>query len=96
MGVKHKLYRTDSTAVFCFVSFFSGMHVKGKSCNPDGKLKKVLDLIAKNKQYFFPNVLAVAGESRYKLRDPKANGGWGDKRDHDLCLGFFTNTTVSW
>ncbi|XP_041369480.1 alpha-1,6-mannosyl-glycoprotein 2-beta-N-acetylglucosaminyltransferase-like [Gigantopelta aegis] len=72
-----------------------GMHVKGKSCNPDGKLKKVLDLIAKNKQYFFPNVLTVAGESRYKLRDPKANGGWGDKRDHDMCLSFFQNSTVS-
>ncbi|XP_046358531.1 alpha-1,6-mannosyl-glycoprotein 2-beta-N-acetylglucosaminyltransferase-like [Haliotis cracherodii] len=72
-----------------------GMHMKGKSCNPGGKLKKVEELIAKNKQFLFPNVLSVAGDSRFKLRDPKANGGWGDQRDHEMCLSFlYRNTTL--
>ncbi|KAK6177963.1 hypothetical protein SNE40_012817 [Patella caerulea] len=71
-----------------------GIHHKGKSCNPGEKIKKTEDLLLKNKNHMFPNILSVVGQSRFKLRDPKANGGWGDVRDQELCLKVF-NTTAS-
>jgi hypothetical protein len=49
----------------------------------DGSLTK-----QSNKHHLFPNVLAVGGQSKFKLRDPKPNGGWGDIRDRELCLSF--------
>ncbi|KAL5015872.1 hypothetical protein ScPMuIL_005461 [Solemya velum] len=65
-----------------------GVHHKGKNCHPDEKKKKVEEIIETNKHNFFPNVLSVGGYSKFKLRDPKPNGGWGDLRDRNLCLSF--------
>ncbi|ESO93148.1 hypothetical protein LOTGIDRAFT_119931 [Lottia gigantea] len=70
-----------------------GIHHKGKSCNPGDKIKKVEELLSKNKNYLFPNTLSINGQSRMKIRDPKANGGWGDIRDHQLCLSFFNSSS---
>ena len=43
--------------------------------------------IAKNSGQMFPKSLTLTVASlikRTKLR--KGNGGWGDKRDHNLCI----------
>ncbi|KAL8605988.1 hypothetical protein ACOMHN_067170 [Nucella lapillus] len=71
-------------------SGFSGMHTKSKVCDPAAKVSKVEALLTQNKQYLFPATVTVEGDSRFKLRDPKPNGGWGDRRDRHMCQSFFT------
>lgn len=70
----------------CFLC--SGVHHKGKNCNPQVKKAQVENQINQNLKHLFPNVVSVNGQSRFKLRDPKPNGGWGDIRDRNLCLSF--------
>lgn len=70
------------------------MHTKSKNCDPAAKVRQVETLLTQNKQYLFPNTVAVDGDARFKLRDPKPNGGWGDIRDHNMCYSFF-DTSLS-
>ena len=67
---------------------FSGVHHKGKNCKAEEKKKVVQRMIELNKNHLFPNTVAIGSYSGLKLRDPKPNGGWGDARDRQLCLGF--------
>jgi len=74
--------------IYLFYLYYSGVHHKGKNCQPDNKKKQIEAQLQSNKHHLFPNVLAVGGQSKFKLRDPKPNGGWGDIRDRELCLSF--------
>lgn len=50
------------------------------------KVQQVINVAAKAKQ-FYPRSLTLTVASvikKTKLR--KGNGGWGDKRDHQLCM----------
>ena len=78
-----------------FVSYFSGVHHKGKNCKPEEKKVSVQEIIDKNQQHLFPNVISIGSYSGIKLRDPKPNGGWGDLRDRQLCMSFIHNTSDS-
>lgn len=83
---KIKVMKMKATRVFHIGE--CGVHHKGKNCQPDNKKKQIEEELQANKQHFFPNVLSVGGQSKFKLRDPKPNGGWGDIRDRDLCMSF--------
>ena len=76
----------------CCVSF-SGVHHKGKNCNPEVKVKQLEDLLKRNSNSMFPDRLVVAGRPRSAGRTPKPNGGWGDKRDIELCKSFVQEFT---
>lgn len=71
------------------------MHTKSKNCDPAQKVRKAEDELSKNKQYLYPNTFTVDGDSRFKLRDPKPNGGWGDIRDWTLCKSFVNKSLSS-
>ncbi|XP_059157422.1 alpha-1,6-mannosyl-glycoprotein 2-beta-N-acetylglucosaminyltransferase-like isoform X2 [Physella acuta] len=71
-----------------------GMHKKSSNCYPDNVVKQVETKLAENHKHLFPNAVSIAGDSRFKLRDPKPNGGWGDIRDHNLCLHYFNSTSL--
>jgi alpha-1,6-mannosyl-glycoprotein beta-1,2-N-acetylglucosaminyltransferase len=70
-----------------------GMHTKSKNCDPTVKVGKTETLLSDNKQHLFPNTLSVDGDAHFKLRDPKLNGGWGDIRDHNMCLSILNNSS---
>ncbi|GFN75696.1 alpha-1,6-mannosyl-glycoprotein 2-beta-n-acetylglucosaminyltransferase [Plakobranchus ocellatus] len=70
-----------------------GMHKKSKNCDPQAKVQQIETKLMQNYKHLYPNMVTVAGDSRIKLRDPKPNGGWGDIRDHNLCLKHFSNAT---
>ncbi|XP_055373786.1 alpha-1,6-mannosyl-glycoprotein 2-beta-N-acetylglucosaminyltransferase isoform X1 [Condylostylus longicornis] len=68
-----------------------GVHHKKKNCESNQVISKVQQVlrIAKNSGQMFPKSLTLTVASlikRTKLR--KGNGGWGDERDHELCLNF--------
>lgn len=86
MFVTH--YMKMSCGSYCAPFCCSGVHHKGKNCNPQVKKAQVENQINQNLKHLFPNVVSVNGQSRFKLRDPKPNGGWGDIRDRNLCLSF--------
>ena len=73
------------------MSVFSGVHHKGKKCNPEDKAKPIRDRIRKDSIKLFPQDLKPGKANVYTFiatKKMKANGGWGDKRDHDLCSSF--------
>ncbi|KAF6016886.1 MGAT2 [Bugula neritina] len=68
-----------------------GVHHKGKKCNPEEKVKPITDLIQANQGKLYPTNLKVGrptSTTSIAYKKFKANGGWGDKRDHDLCASF--------
>ncbi|XP_036234323.1 alpha-1,6-mannosyl-glycoprotein 2-beta-N-acetylglucosaminyltransferase isoform X1 [Bactrocera oleae] len=66
-----------------------GVHHKKKNCESNqviAKVQQVLRIARKSKQ-LFPRSLSLTAASlvkKTKLR--KGNGGWGDRRDHQLCM----------
>ncbi|KAK7110924.1 alpha-1,6-mannosyl-glycoprotein 2-beta-N-acetylglucosaminyltransferase-like [Littorina saxatilis] len=87
---KIRLLKMKATRVFHIGE--CGMHTKSKNCDPAAKVRQVETQLTQNRQYLFPNTVAVDGDSRFKLRDPKANGGWGDNRDRNMCHSFFNKS----
>lgn len=72
-------------------SICSGVHHKKKNCESNEVISKVQQVlrVAINSKQLYPKGLTLAMASivkKSKLR--KGNGGWGDQRDHNLCLNF--------
>ncbi|VDN57790.1 unnamed protein product [Dracunculus medinensis] len=44
-----------------------------------------VNLFSRVSESLFPNSVFVSETSRRTLKPSKENGGWGDKRDHELC-----------
>jgi len=66
-----------------------GVHHKKKDCTSSAAMNKVKFIIDSAKKFFFPDSLRVSVRvPRRKLKLKKSNGGWGDNRDHQLCLNF--------
>lgn len=76
-NIKNKLYY-----------YFSGVHHKKNNCESSGVISKVQQVLKAGKRHLFPEKLILTFSTtlkKTKLR--KGNGGWGDTRDHKLCLG---------
>ncbi|BFZ02173.1 hypothetical protein BsWGS_05212 [Bradybaena similaris] len=71
-----------------------GMHTKSSNCDPVKKVKEAETKLQENQQHLYPDAISLAGDSRFKLQDPKPNGGWGDIRDHRLCQHYFNATAT--
>ncbi|XP_065648384.1 alpha-1,6-mannosyl-glycoprotein 2-beta-N-acetylglucosaminyltransferase isoform X2 [Hydra vulgaris] len=70
-----------------------GLH-HNKDCeNSKATLIKVKGIINKNKEQMENNKVTLK-ESNIKGLVPRLNGGWGDNRDHQLCLSFMKNSNV--
>jgi len=66
-----------------------GVHHKKSNCDSDTVIDKLGSILKSAKKYFFPEKLSVIStRSKTKTKLKKANGGWGDKRDHWLCINF--------
>ena len=61
-----------------------GVHHKGKLC--DVLINKVKKVISDSVNQLFPSKLIMQKGNGKKLIRAKVNGGWGDRRDHQLCL----------
>ncbi|XP_070541008.1 alpha-1,6-mannosyl-glycoprotein 2-beta-N-acetylglucosaminyltransferase-like [Ptychodera flava] len=66
-----------------------GIHHNGKQCNVAEKVKHIESVLEVNKQHLFPNELKLGQKTRTLSAKPsKPNGGWGDIRDHALCMSY--------
>ena len=62
----------------------SGVHTH--KCRADVSAKNVVGVLQGAQDALFPQSLTVSERSRRMLKQPKENGGWGDVRDHQLCI----------
>ena len=76
----------NQLSVFC--GHFSGLHAKGKNCNPADRVQVIEKLLSDNANSLYPDRLVVNGYPSVPRRVHKPNGGWGDIRDHELCIAF--------
>lgn len=68
---------------------FSGVHHKKKNCESNqviSKVQQVLKIATKSKQLYPMSLTLTVASVVKKSKLRKGNGGWGDKRDHNLCL----------
>lgn len=64
------------------------MHHKNENCESTAVISKVQRVLKSAKRYLYPSYLTltyITPLKKTKLR--KGNGGWGDRRDHMLCMG---------
>lgn len=71
-----------------------GVHHKKKNCEVMAELNKVQKTMSKAGSHLFPAKMTITRTLKKTIKPPKGNGGWGDVRDHWLCLHLL-NTTLS-
>ncbi|XP_033633309.1 alpha-1,6-mannosyl-glycoprotein 2-beta-N-acetylglucosaminyltransferase-like [Asterias rubens] len=65
-----------------------GIHHKGK-CNSEELIHQLDKVIASSADFLFPETLTKTPMTRALYRKmSKPNGGWGDVRDHALCMAY--------
>lgn len=73
-----------------------GVHHKKKECQTTAVVKKVHDILNEAANYLYPKKLILMNENKKRRRKlPKGNGGWGDKRDRELCIKIIGNRTTT-
>eukprot|EP00047_Mylnosiga_fluctuans_P005686 m.242056 g.242056 ORF g.242056 m.242056 type:complete len:496 (-) comp13958_c0_seq1:158-1645(-) len=63
-----------------------GVHKHALKCDTDAALKEFNMLMKRNEAQLFPAQLNVAPSLMRAPNVVKGSGGWGDPRDHQLCL----------
>ncbi|KAM7359202.1 alpha-1,6-mannosyl-glycoprotein 2-beta-N-acetylglucosaminyltransferase isoform 2-T2 [Cochliomyia hominivorax] len=87
--LQHKLHAMIVKGPRVFHIGECGVHHKKKNCESNQVISKVQQVlrIARKSGQIFPKSLTLTVASlikKTKLR--KGNGGWGDRRDHELCM----------
>ncbi|CAG9828650.1 unnamed protein product [Diabrotica balteata] len=86
--LKDKLHAMVARAPRVFHIGECGVHHKKKDCQATAMISKVQQVLKNAKKHFYPDYLILTYSTalkKTKLR--KGNGGWGDRRDHKLCIG---------
>lgn len=86
-GAELRRTKINGIRVFKFmILLLSGVHHKN-SCKSTTTLRRVQKLLATSTAYLYPQDLYLTYTVTKKyLKKAKGNGGWGDIRDHNLCL----------
>lgn len=74
--------------------FCSGVHHKKANCESNqviSKVQQVIRLAMKAGQLFPKSLTLTVASVMKKTKLRKGNGGWGDKRDHNLCINMTIN-----
>lgn len=65
-----------------------GLHHKKVDCNIDATVQKYQSVIDRNLNSFYPSSVDIQQGRTGSASKFGPNGGWGDPRDHALCLQF--------
>ncbi|XP_056642067.1 alpha-1,6-mannosyl-glycoprotein 2-beta-N-acetylglucosaminyltransferase-like [Diorhabda sublineata] len=83
--LKEKLYVMVPFAPRIFHTGECGLHHSNNNCESTKVLSRIQRILDFAKSYMYPNNLTI--KQRIGKNTPiRANGGWGDKRDHKLCI----------
>lgn len=64
-----------------------GLH-QGEACHPDMAFQKVETHLREVTPALFPETLTLTGQGQVEHKPHMKNGGWGDVRDHTLCINY--------
>eukprot|EP00731_Ephydatia_muelleri_P003560 Em0001g3560a len=68
-----------------------GVHHSATACNPDEAAQTVRSHLTSQKPHLFPSSLDLYDNSNMPPASRGMNyGGWGDLRDHNLCMSYST------
>lgn len=70
-----------------------GVHHRSKNCSSQKMAQQARNVIGSARSYLFPKSLQVKRGVQRNLKPPKGNGGWGDVRDHQLCMNSSRTTS---
>ncbi|KAL5283249.1 MGAT2 family protein [Megaselia abdita] len=87
--LKHKLHAMIVKGPRVFHIGECGVHHKKKNCDSNqviAKVQSVLKIARSSKQMFPKTVTLTVASILKKTKLRKGNGGWGDQRDHILCM----------
>ncbi|KDR14301.1 hypothetical protein L798_11892, partial [Zootermopsis nevadensis] len=85
--LNHKLYAMVMKGPRVFHIGECGVHHKKANCESTAVISKVQQVLKYASKHLYPNYLTLTvtnTNKKQKLR--KGNGGWGDVRDHQLCI----------
>ncbi|XP_023721955.1 alpha-1,6-mannosyl-glycoprotein 2-beta-N-acetylglucosaminyltransferase isoform X1 [Cryptotermes secundus] len=85
--LEHKLYAMVMKGPRVFHIGECGVHHKKANCESTAAISKVQQVLKYASKHLYPNYLTLTvtnTNKKQKLR--KGNGGWGDLRDHQLCI----------
>lgn len=89
--LQHKLYTLVGNPRVYHVGQ-CGVHHKNKNCNAIEAVTEITEMLQFVKEDLYPNNLTILYERQHlNLKLRKNNGGWGDKRDHMLCINITLN-----
>ncbi|XP_077536783.1 alpha-1,6-mannosyl-glycoprotein 2-beta-N-acetylglucosaminyltransferase-like [Haemaphysalis longicornis] len=71
-----------------------GVHHRSKNCSSQKMVQQAKNVIGSARSHLFPKSVQVKRGVQRNLKPPKGNGGWGDVRDHHLCLKSGSVSTV--
>lgn len=69
-----------------------GLHAKKSDCSPQQRINLTESFLRQNRLNLFPKSLTVGNVDLSPYGIPKMNGGWGDPRDHKLCISFLNKS----
>lgn len=70
-----------------------GLHHKTSNCNVEMVIADVKDIIERSEQGLYPESLVInVAEPWIQGGVSQPNGGWGDIRDHEMCMKFTEST----
>ncbi|KAJ3639533.1 hypothetical protein Zmor_002888 [Zophobas morio] len=85
--LKHKFHAMVVRGPRVFHIGECGVHHKKNNCESTAVISKVQQVLNTAKRHLYPSYLTLTYTTllkKTKLR--KGNGGWGDRRDHKLCM----------
>ena len=70
---------------------------KDDECNTEEVVRKIVSKLEELQPLLYPKSLSFEDFKSTKIRDPKGFGGWGDKRDQELCMkmDLLQNNTIT-
>ncbi|KAG4067969.1 hypothetical protein HA402_010655 [Bradysia odoriphaga] len=92
--LKHKLHAMVVKGPRVFHIGECGVHHRKRNCESNqviSKVQQVLKIATRSGQLFPKSLTLTVASILKKTKSRKGNGGWGDRRDHTLCL----NMTIS-
>ncbi|XP_046386479.1 alpha-1,6-mannosyl-glycoprotein 2-beta-N-acetylglucosaminyltransferase isoform X1 [Ischnura elegans] len=100
LGSSHRLIAMVMKGPRVFHIGECGVHHKKNNCEPTAVIQKVQQVVKQASKHFFPSHLTLiftgganggaggggSGKNGKQQKPRKGNGGWGDRRDHQLCI----------
>ena len=88
LNIRYKRIYSNKVLIYCRVYHTGecGLHHNKQECNNKLIVQTIKQRFKIYEKYLFPKQMVLYKRVHKSFSMPKPNGGWGDPRDHQLCL----------